>query len=170
MPLVLITDANVWIDLYLGDVLSHAARTENVIVIPDIVHRELLRSQQVLHEEVRLLIDLGNVKLGTLDGSGVEIALALGRKYTRPQRPDLFALTLAKTENAVLITGDRRLRDAAERESVNVHGTLWFMEQLVAENLISKQGASDALQKMLGSGRRLPKAECSDLIRRWGMS
>ncbi len=168
MPLVLITDANVWIDLQTGQVLADAVKLDFELVLPDVVHSELERRRPALFEELRLLVDLQHVVLGELDPSGVQLALSLGERYPRPQRPDLFSLTMAKLRKAILVTGDKHLREAAEAERVEVHGTLWLMEALVAQEVVTKRRATGALRRMLRGDRRLPESECERLMRRWG--
>jgi predicted nucleic acid-binding protein len=55
-----------------------------------------------------------------------------------------------------LLTGDRALRNAAETESVMVRGTLWLVELMVRQELISIEQARAAYQRMQEAGRRLP--------------
>ncbi|RLA38728.1 MAG: hypothetical protein DRR42_28255 [Gammaproteobacteria bacterium] len=67
-----------------------------------------------------------------------------------------MALALAQKESCPLLTGDRDLTDAARHEGVTVNGTIWLIEQLLAHNLLSRNGAHLSLEKMKASQRRLP--------------
>jgi predicted nucleic acid-binding protein len=80
---------------------------------------------------------------------------------------DAFALALAERTGRVLLTGEKRLRELAQKRGVVVHGTLWVLEQMIANGALTRARAADALETMLESGCRLPGAEARILIRRW---
>ena len=67
-----------------------------------------------------------------------------------------MALVLAQQEQCPLLTGDRYLRQAAEKEGVVVKGTLWLVEQLVIQGLMTADDARNSYQCMKDNGRRLP--------------
>lgn len=167
MPLVLITDANVWIDLQVGGVLVDAVRLDYELVLPDVVHAEMEHGRPEVFAELGLLVELGHVRLGTCGPEGVALVQQLAGTYLKAQTPDLFALAMAKLTPAILVTGDRHLRQAAEAERVEVHGTLWLLEEMVAQSVVTARGAGDALAVMMGADRRLPEKECGRLIRLW---
>ena len=167
MPEALITDANVWIDLHVGGVLSDAVKAGFDFVLPDVIQAEFAPRRTALFERLQLLLQSQHVSLGELEPDGVELAYALATQYRKPQRADIFALAIAKVHRGVLVTGDKDLREAAETEGVEVHGTLWLIERMVTEQIIDRPKALAALERMLDSGRRLPKSECHALHRRW---
>ena len=55
-----------------------------------------------------------------------------------------------------MLTGDGRLRKAAEQEAVIVMGTIWLVEQMVIHQIIDKAKAEAAYDQMEASGSRLP--------------
>lgn len=57
--------------------------------------------------------------------------------------------------------------DAAENEEVEVHGTLWLIEQMVSAGLIRPKRARQAYDAMRKAGRRLPWDEVEDQLRRF---
>ena len=65
---------------------------------------------------------------------------------------DLFALALAHQEHCPLMTGDRYLREAAEHEAVEVRGTLWLMERLIEEGILTVARAEVAYEQMKATG------------------
>ncbi len=69
---------------------------------------------------------------------------------------DLLALSLAKYENCRLLTGDKHLREVAKAYLVDVHGTIWLVEQMIQYQKITTDMSQTAFQKMKNSGRRLP--------------
>jgi predicted nucleic acid-binding protein len=92
-----------------------------------------------------------------LSGSGMLKAEELVRKYPRPGCRDILSLVLAMQEKAILLAGDEALRKAASREGIEVHGTLWLLDPMVKEEAISKIDGCRSLDRMINSGRRLPK-------------
>jgi predicted nucleic acid-binding protein len=84
---------------------------------------------------------------------------------------DVSVLYLAIREDALLLSGDKPLRNQAKVRLVEVHGTLWIMDQLIDSGLLAKRVAAQRLETLLlriGRERRyLPKSECHARITRW---
>jgi predicted nucleic acid-binding protein len=108
--------------------------------------------------------------LQSTDFSGAEVmrVIELSRNHPEVSINDLFAMLLAEIQGTMLLTGDKNLRRIAEHEHhLQVHGTLWVLDQLIKRKLISPSEASSALRKMIQSGSRLPKPECEHRLRQW---
>lgn len=146
---LLISDANILIDLEEGGLLAVFFGLPFKFCVPDILFYEELEQQ---HSH---LLELG---LGVLelDPASMTYAHEVSQRYKGPSRNDCFALALARQENCPLVTGDRALRRAAEREAVVVMGTLWAVEALVRHEKITTVEARAAYQKMQAGGSRLP--------------
>ncbi|WP_339724123.1 PIN domain-containing protein [uncultured Paraglaciecola sp.] len=151
---VLISDANILIDIEEGELLEEMFKLPYIFSIPDILFYE------EMEEEHEHLIGLG-LRLDELSGQTLKYGIDLTQQYKKPSRNDCFALALAKQEKCPLLTGDRDLRIAAENEAVVVVGTIWLITQLVQHELITAELARIAYDKMKDAGRRLPwdKAE-----------
>lgn len=155
---LLISDANILIDMEEGGLLVSMFSLECQFSVPDVLYEEELKDQ---HSH---LLDLG------LTVQGMDMALmlrvsVLAAQYPRPGRNDLFALALAEHEKCPLLTGDAALRNAAENEKVEVRGTLWLMEEMVRSGRISAAIARNAYNQMRASGRRLPWDEAEARLR-----
>lgn len=155
--MLLISDSNILIDMADGGLLQTMFRLKETFAVPNVLYEEELAT---LHPE---LPDLGLVSM-TLQGDGVVEAFRLKAQCTgrtAPSQNDLFALMLAKQEQCPLLTGDKRLRKLAEKEhkEIELRGTLWLVEQMVAEELITVTEARAAYQKMKEAGSRLPWKE-----------
>lgn len=146
---LLISDANILIDLEEGGLLRTFFELPYEFRVPDVLYYEELEAQH------SYLLDLG-LTLGELDEKGMLSAFSYTQKYSGPSRNDCFALALAKQEKSPLLTGDKALRQAAEQEAIAVSGTLWVVEQMVQESLISLEDGIAAYKKMKSAGRRLP--------------
>jgi rRNA-processing protein FCF1 len=96
-----------------------------------------------------LLVDYGLTRI-ELSGDEVQEVYRLAILHRGPSVNDLFALVAAKTMGALLLTGDRHLREAAEQEGVPVHGTLWLLDEILRLAVIPPLVAAQAL----GSGNQ----------------
>lgn len=101
-------------------------------------------------------------------GAEVVTVIDLGRTHPEVSINDLFALVLARKRNVLLLTGDKRLRRIAQDDyGLDVHGTLWVLDQMVKLKLVPSPQAAAALRDMLKSGSRLPETECDRRLRKW---
>lgn len=155
-----VTDANVLIDLHFGRVLEALFLMPAVFVAPDVIVAELENPSG------RSLMKAG-LRQESLPGEGVCAAVELMAEDSHVSVQDAFALALAERSGRVLLTGEKRLRELAQRRGVEVHGTLWVLEQMIAKGTLTRGRAADALETMLESGCRLPETEARNLVRRW---
>ena len=156
----LVTDTNIWMDLQVGEVLTRAFALDARWLVTDLLFAELKSpSGSTLRE--------WGLEVHSLDGEQLEDVVRLAGSYPRPSRPDLSALVLARAIRGVVLTGDGALRDAAEQEKIEVHGTLWLMRRFVQGDIVAPQEAARALDLMLQHDRRLPLRQTKVLIRKW---
>lgn len=147
--MLLVSDANIFIDFAATELTPLLFRLPRRLLVPDALYHQELAAR---HGH---LLELG-LELRSLTGEQVEQALRLNAVYRGPSVNDLFALTLAKHLGCPLVTGDRRLREAAIAEAVEVLGTLTLMEMLVVGALITIDQVETAYESMRQAGRRLP--------------
>ena len=153
-------DASVLIDLHHGGLLTQALRLPYRLSAPDVVIEELTEPDGSAWVEPGL-------EKASFSGDQVFEVLQLRVQSGQVSTPDLFALVLARSTKATLLTGDRVLRQIAEREGIPVRGTLWVLDELVRWGIIDQRKALRALEKMLAHGNRLPENECQRRMRRW---
>lgn len=146
---LLISDANIIIDMESAETLDKMFRLPESFAVPNVLYDEELK----LHHAH--LPGLG-LEVMELQEKYVLEAFQLGDIYRRASHNDLLALSLAKQERCPLLTGDRVLREAAEKEKVEVRGTLWIMERLFAEDILGYVKVHSAYEKMRRDNRRLP--------------
>lgn len=147
--LLLISDANILLDMELGDLVASMFSLDYQFIVPDVLYAEELEAQHA-H-----LLDLG-LQTMSLSAAGVARVEVLSRTYTRPGRNDFFTIALAEEQQCSLLTGDAALRQAAEAEHIEVKGSIWLIEELVRERRITVQVARASLGRMRDNGRRLP--------------
>ena len=157
---LVISDANIIIDMNTGGLLRLMFRFDATFAVPDVLFEEELRTD---HPE---LLRLG-LKLLEMREDTVGYAARLVEKYRSlgASTNDLLALALAQQEKCPLLTGDGRLRTAARTEGIEAHGTLWLIEQLVKARTITIRQAEAGYAKMREAGRRLPWGDVDQQLR-----
>ena len=157
---LVISDANIIIDMNTGGLLRLMFRFDATFAVPDVLFEEELRTD---HPE---LLRLG-LKLLEMREDTVGYAARLVEKYRSlgASTNDLLALALAQQEKCPLLTGDGRLRTAGQTEGIEVHGTLWLIEQLVKARTITIRQAEAGYAKMREAGRRLPWGDVDQQLR-----
>jgi hypothetical protein len=143
---LLISDANILIDMEEGELLPQMFQLPYNFSIPDILFYE------ELEQEHNHLIELG-LRLDELEGELVSYSVALVEQYRKPSRNDCFALALAKHHQCPLLN-----------EAVVVMGTVWLLKQLVILQLITADEARTSLTLMKNAGRRLPWRRAEEYI------
>ena len=167
---IAVKDANVFIDLESMGILDlwfqlgHDTITSSYVVVEleDGGHLNALAS-----------IRAGQVKEAEISGGEMERFddFRSGLERSGLSASDASVLFLAIREKAILLSGDKQLRKVARLRTVEVHGTLWIMEQLVSAGILVGAVAADRLEALIartGKERRyLPARECEALIQRW---
>ncbi len=146
---LLISDANILIDIEHGNLTSAVFCLPYEITVPDVLF------ELELKEKHSHLLTIG-LKVKSLTSVFVKKIEDLRTRYPQPSIMDHMALALAQQENCPLLTGDKALRTAAKIEGVEVHGTIWIVEQLLTRKLIEHQTARNGFESMKNQESRLP--------------
>lgn len=97
-----------------------------------------------------------------------QLAIRFTTIYPQLSAYDRFALSIAKVRKIILLTGDGRLRKAALQEKVEVHGTLWIVDQLCDKHRLQGDEYKTLLMKLkkhCGKEVRLPLDEILNRIK-----
>lgn len=131
---IIINDSSALIDLAKTQLLECLLQLPYRFVIPDVLYAdELITLRHYCREQ---LLDIGFM-LGELDGPQVGKASEYSQQYPQLSLNDCFALVMAETTaDAVLLTGDQRLRRVAEQQGVAVHGILWILDQAYEQGAV----------------------------------
>ena len=155
---IIINDSSALIDLAKTQLLECLLQLPYRFVIPDVLYAdELITLRHYCREQ---LLDIG-FELGTLDGPQVGKASEYNHRYPALSLNDCFALVMTETtENAVLLTGDRRLRLVAEQHRVETHGILWILDQAYEQGVVEAVTLHAALLVLASDPlTRLPRKE-----------
>ena len=163
---LLISDANILIDMEAGALLETLFRLPLQFGMPDLLYYEEIEAGSPGLE--RLGLQILEVR-----GEFVKYAETLAGQYNaklsgkhgaKPSHHDYLALALAKQESCTLLTGDANLRAVADAEQVPVMGSIGLLRAMVESRLLTVDDACQALHKMKAAKRRLPWAEAEHAL------
>lgn len=158
MESIYIKDANVLFDLHAAGLLGAWFNLGHRTVTTSLVCLKLKSIPQQ---------DLTTLEIADVDEADMAAVVALAVQY-RISVPDSSVLWLARENSAILVSGDRRLREAASAEGIQVRGTLWILDHLIETTSITKEAAVAALQAIRADGTFLPHDECQSRLKIWG--
>jgi len=155
---LLISDANILIDMEAGELLTQLFQLPMQLAIPDILYWE------EIEPGTPGLIELG-LKILEISGEYVAYAATLPAKFgTDPSSNDYLAMALAKQEGCPLLTGDQALKAAAQAEDITVMGTVWLLRTMVENKVIDVEQAIFSLALMKERKSRLPWDEAARIL------
>jgi predicted nucleic acid-binding protein len=152
--MLLISDANIFIDLEKIGLLDVFHQLSHRIVTTDFIYNELYSNQkekldilkiEILTFNENELIDFYNnyTKLGKVGISSQDYSL----------------IYKAKKIKGSIITGDKALKNYIKRENINVFGVFFILDEILKENLISNDIWKSKLLDLQNINKRLPKKE-----------
>ncbi len=157
---IIISDASVLIDIEQAELISAMFMLPYQFCVPDILFFE------ELSERHDYLLEFG-LDCRSMNGELIAEAYHLRQQYVRPSVNDLLALVLAKFEKCQLLTGDKALRELANALGVEIHGTIWLVEQMILHQILSNDVAESAFHKMKEQGSRLPWDKVHNLLKKY---
>ncbi len=138
------SDTNIWIDfLEIGHPEHPFLLKYEYYLSTAAYDDELIRP-----EGLREMLSRCGLRLTGISEAEFELAALYREKYGRISLYDAIALAIAKTRAWILLTGDKPLRIAAERERVDCHGVIWIYDELRRQNKISASAFSEAIRAL----------------------
>ncbi|PPC89303.1 MAG: DUF3368 domain-containing protein [Methylobacter sp.] len=163
---LLISDANILIDMESGALMDKLFALPMQFGIPDVLYYEEI-------EPGTPGLDGMGLQIMEVAGEWVNYAQQLPGHYNhtlpakngpKPTHNDYLALALAKQEECTLLTGDSNLRVVAGKEKVTVMGTIGLLCAMVENQLLSVDEAFTALNRMKEGKRRLPWSDAEKIL------
>ena len=165
MKKVAVNDANILIDFFEIALLDELFQLGLEMYTTDLVVAEI--TDPVQEKAIRKLIDSGKM---TEQNLGVaQLAAAVAKQAIRPRLSleDCSAWQLSERLGAILLTGDGLLRKTAQEAGIEVHGSLWLLDELLSAALLDEPAACAKLRELMRANRRLPESACRYRLRRW---
>jgi predicted nucleic acid-binding protein len=162
---IAVKDANVLIDLEIAGLLDLWFQLGHQTLTTDLVVGQLKVGQ---HKEILSHVSNGNINVHKCSGEFLVRAFDLMTQIGYgPDIADCSVLLLAIDSGAMLLSGDKPLRKGAVKHEVEVHGTLWILDQLIAANLLSRLTAVAKLEHLIEQDSYYPPNECQHRLRKW---
>jgi predicted nucleic acid-binding protein len=162
---IVVGDASVVIDILQMGLLREFLDLRWQVIISALVVSEV---QDAGSGELDDAVRLGQVTILNFDSSDLEQIQEYSLAYPGLSIPDCSCLHLAKEKSAILLTGERLLRSIASGpHTLEVHGLLWVLDQLVAKKILSYRHAHSKLERQMAINKRLPLSECKKRLSNW---
>jgi hypothetical protein len=161
---VVVKDANILLDLVIGDILGPWLSLGYQTCTTHLVWSEISYTKQ--REKVVPYIESGQIGLRDIDGDDWDEIYSFSEKLG-VSVPDGSVWFVAREENAILLSGDGRLRRAAKADGIEIRGILWVLDELVSRERLPPSTALSALTAILSSGSYLPEEECEKRKELW---
>lgn len=168
---IAVKDANVFINLEIMGLLDLWFQLKVTTLTSSFVVMELEDGE---HANALASIHAGLVIEAVISGEEMAGAFAEFQDSfdnTGMSETDMSVIYLAIREEAMVLSNDRLVRTSAKVRQLEMHGTLWIMDQLVNEALLNPNVAADRLEALMrrtGKEQRyLPRLECETRIVSW---
>lgn len=164
MKKIAIQDANILIDLIKTGLFDHCLALNYQFTTTDMILAELHDEQVAV---IQTHINSGKFELIEISMEElIEITLLSGEDK-RLSEQDWSAVYFAEKKEAMLLSGDKRLRTVADAKKIQVCGIFWILNKLIAENILTETEACFALKELMSKNKRLPLDECNKKIKLW---
>lgn len=156
---IIITDTNIITDLSNANILDMFVKLDNVY-ISDMIKRDEINS------------DTGNVdvikKSKTINATSEEIdeIFKISQEIHGLSPYDIINFIIARNNNAILATGDKKLKDYSEANGIEVIRTLKIIKLMKENNIITTKEAINACTKLKeNNNTRIPSADIDNTIK-----
>jgi predicted nucleic acid-binding protein len=163
---IIVCDANILIDLLQVELFKAFLKLKwEMHVSPDVVDEVQEENSDQLTQKIRL----NEIHLPVFTPDDLLKIQEYKSRYRSLSIQDCSCLLLAEKHSALLLTGERKLKNIATSfHGVEVHGILWIFERLIQKKIIIPPKAHALLTQLMKLNTRLPKAECERLLKHWG--
>lgn len=160
---IAVTDANIFIDLIRLDMLGFLFNLDLEIHTTYEVYNQLNSEQEkvannFVQSGLLILYSFASEELKDLSQidfpPGLEIA-------------DRSVYYYASISEALILSGDKKLKSFCETRHKNVKGIIWVFDQIVKNELLSTKLAAEKLDLLLTINSRLPYEECLSRVKKW---
>ena len=161
---IAIQDANILIDLVNVGLFSHCLALQFHFCTTELIFAELNERQRFM---IQPQIDSGKFEVISISVVQLFEIQLLSSRNRKLSEQDWSAVYFAEKLSALLLSGDKMLRKAADGMSIEVRGIIWLLDQLLQLNIITEKEACTFLNQLLKQNQRLPPEECRKRIELW---
>jgi hypothetical protein len=159
---LVVTDTNVFIDLMNVNALVAFFALGFEVHTTDFVVNELDQDQQA-----QLLLFRGNERLTVARFTEAEVqAFEAMPTEVKIQFTDRSVVYLATKLKGMILSGDGNLWKECKARKLDVHGSIWVIEQVWIKHLVPSVACIECLVNLKRTNTRLPKDKIDALIER----
>lgn len=162
---LIITDTNILFDIISIGALPEFFSLDFEICTTVFVLQEIRQSDQ--QEAIEVFIRAKELTVIGFSPEEIEAIIKLKTSRNFKGITDKSVLWKSLQLECPLLTGDKKLRKEAEKLHIEVHGTIWIIENLVNRALINKDMGIHLLELLKQVNSSLPFDEIDKLIRRY---
>lgn len=165
---IAVTDACIFIDLIELKIISDFFKLDIELHTTIDVLNELYPDQQEILKAYKSGKKLHIHNLDTEQVKEMD-SMNFPRGLSPQDRTVLFVAM--KIDNALVLSSDKLVRDFASNLSIEYHGMFWIFDQLVENNILSKESGASKLKELLAMNMMyrssLTKKEADKRIKNW---
>lgn len=154
---VAITDVSVLFDLFNVGVLPESFGLDIEIYTTDFIYNEILHSTE--KNEFEIFVRNGQLKIIVVEDKEQETISRMELTYSNRSIADKTALYKAKQLDCILLTCDDKLKKEAIKQKLEVHGSIWIIDQLVENDKIDTNRAIKVVESLKTTNAWLPVDE-----------
>lgn len=159
MHIVVVTDANIFLDLLEIDLIVQFFDLDLEISTTIEVLMELDPAQATLLHKYQ-----SDDQLSVIVESSESIDLNFSRSFSEA---DISVLKATYALKAIALTGERRMRNWCTTHKLSCHGIIWIFDLLIEQAIIDHTQAIEKMEALLISNQWLPFGLCRKRIEEW---
>lgn len=163
---IVVNDTNIFIDLYSIGCLDAFFRLPISVHTIDFVLNEITNTEQM--KAIEKYVSSNQLTVGTFTAEELaEIYTLHATAKGNVSYTDCAVLHYAKSNDYVLLTGDRQLRDKATEDCVTIRGILYVFDLLMQHRILPTWEIVAKLQELQETNQRLPKRLIQERLEKW---
>lgn len=156
---VVVTDANIFFDLMLCDLLDHFCSLPIRITTTAEVLREF---EDEDHHAIQPYLAIQKISIVSFDIDPSQFGFS-----TRLSQADISVLVASYQHNYIALTGERKMSKWCEDHQIECHGIIWVFDYLISTSIIDPHTAADLMEDLTSVNDWLPKKLCHQRIIEW---
>ena len=160
--MLLISDANIFIDLEKTDLLKHFDTLGIAVATSDFVYNELNSEQRSIVTEL-------NIEIYTMESDELMDFFTdfTAQNLKKLSSQDYSIFYYAKKYNGEVLSNDLRLRKYATKKSISVKGLFFVLDTMVSQQCVTPRTMVEKLLHLKEINKRLPIDEIDKRIKLW---
>ena len=155
---IIISDTNIITDLNNANILDKFVKLDNVYI------NDMVKNDEINNKTGNIKI-INKFKTISATADQIDEIVKISQKVRQLSPYDVINYIIARDNNAILATGDKKLKEFSESNGVEVIRTLKIIRLMYENRIILKQDLIDACTKLKNNeNTRIPVEDIDDMI------